>query len=151
MNHRISVGALVVKDNKILMVNHQRQGRYDFWVAPGGGIKGTEHMQDAVIREVKEETGFDVSVGNLLYIEEMYEPTLRIVKFWFQCELCGGELDFTSPDAISEYIVNAKFMTHQELRDNIVFPSVLKDTFWQKLARKDSSPEHITLRAMEFY
>ena len=151
MKHRISVGALVVNQNKILMVNHRRQDRYDFWVAPGGGVKGIETIEHAVIREVMEETGFKVAVGRLLYIEEMYEPSLRMIKFWYQCEILSGELDSNSPEAKAEFIVDAKFMSKQELSKNIIFPSVLVDDFWEKSAQKVITPEHLPLREMTFY
>ena len=61
MKHRISVGGLVIYNNRFLMVNHRRASRYDFWVAPGGGVQGTESLEEAVVREVKEETGLSVS------------------------------------------------------------------------------------------
>lgn len=151
MKHRISVGALVVKQNKILMVNHKREDRYDFWVAPGGGVKNIESMEQAVIREVIEETGYEVSVGRLLYIEEMYEPSYRMIKFWYQCELINGELNFSSQEAKAEYIVDAKFMSRDELSKTIVFPSVLLGNFWDKLEQKIVMPQHLKLREMEFY
>ena len=151
MKHRISVGALVVKDHKILMVNHKREERYDFWVAPGGGVKGTESLHEAVIREVKEETGFEVSVGRLLYIEEMCNPEQRIVKFWYQCQLLKGALDYSAQEAVSEYIVAAKFMSRAELLENTVFPAEVKNDFWEKIHAAEVMPQHINLREMEFY
>jgi 8-oxo-dGTP diphosphatase len=151
MKHRISVGALIVRGDTVLMVNHKRIDKYDFWVAPGGGIKGKELMKDAVIREVKEETGFDVCVGNLLYIEEMFEPQMRMVKFWYQCDILAGQLDYSSPDAKAEYIIDAKFMTQQELLDNEVFPLELKKAFWQRIKKNELKTIHLELREMEFY
>lgn len=151
MEHRISVGALVVKDDKILMVNHKRTNRYDFWVAPGGGVQGTESLSEAVIREVKEETGLKVLVNRLLYIEEMYNPEMRAVKFWYQCDYLGGELDCTAQEAVSEYIVNTKFLERSELENCTFFPAVLEGDFWQKLGKADVQPQHLALREMEFY
>lgn len=151
MKHRISVGALVVHQNKILMVNHRRKDRYDFWVAPGGGIKNIESMEEAVTREVIEETGFKVSVGKLLYIEEMYEPSLRMIKFWYQCEIISGQLDCSSEEAKAEYIVDCKFISREELANNIVFPSVLLGNFWDRLDKQHVIPEHLPLREMKFY
>ena len=47
MNHRISAGVLVINQDKILLVNHKKPGHYDFWVAPGGGVLGTEDIESA--------------------------------------------------------------------------------------------------------
>lgn len=151
MEHRISVGALVVKDGKILMVNHKRINRYDFWVAPGGGVQGIESLSEAVIREVKEETGLKVSINRLLYIEEMYNPEMRTVKFWYQCDYLEGKLDCTAQEAVSEYIVNTKFMERRELQNCTFFPAVLEQDFWQKLGKADVQPQHLALREMDFY
>lgn len=151
MKHRISVGALVVEENKILLVNHKRDGRYDFWVAPGGGIQGIESLTEGVAREVREETGLIVDVGKLMYVEEMYNPEERSIKFWYLCELAGGNLDCTAEEATQEYIVDAKFMAAGEFGDRVVFPTMLLNGFWEKIEQADVTPEYLTLREMEFY
>jgi len=151
MKHRISVGGLVVHNDKALMVNHKIAGRYDFWVAPGGGVQGTESLEEAVIREVKEETGVNVQIKNLLYIEEMYNPQERSVKFWYHCEFINGLLDCSAEEAIAEHIIDVKFMDQDELRDNTVFPHMLLGDFWEKKNLKNSVPEFIELREMKFY
>ncbi len=83
MKHRISAGAIVIHEQKILLVNHKKDGHYDFWVAPGGGVKGTETTEQTAIREVKEETGLDISVLKLAYIEELFNSEVRLCKFWY--------------------------------------------------------------------
>lgn len=47
MNHRIYAGALVVSDDRPLLVRHVKPGEYDFRVAPGGGVIGTETLAEA--------------------------------------------------------------------------------------------------------
>lgn len=91
MKQRIAAGAIVLDGDSILMVNHKKVGIYDFWVAPGGGVIGTESLEQAAIREVKEETGLQVSSGPLLYIEEFWQPSQREVKFWYLCHLQGAK------------------------------------------------------------
>ncbi|MBE6023985.1 MAG: NUDIX domain-containing protein [Cellulosilyticum sp.] len=54
---RQAVRAIVIKDNKILMV-HTNKGDYKF---PGGGIKKAESHEEALRREVREETGYIVN------------------------------------------------------------------------------------------
>ena len=151
MKHRISVGAFVIHNNKILVVNHRRAERYNFWVAPGGGIQGTETLEEAVIREVKEETGVKVSVDRLLYIEEMYEPEMRYVKFWFRCEFINGQLDCSAQEAVCEHIVDVRFMGQDDLKNYTVFPQVLNDACFEEIASNNNPPKFIALRKMEVY
>ncbi|ESP90579.1 MULTISPECIES: NUDIX domain-containing protein [Pseudoalteromonas] len=151
MEHRICVGAFVVQDDKLLMVNHKRAGRYNFWVSPGGGVKGVESLEEAVIREVKEETGLDVSVNKLMYIEQMHFPKERSVKFWYHCELTGGTLDCTAQEATIEYIVDATFMDRETLEVNEVYPPMLKEDFWEKVKQPSVQPKVIELRELINY
>jgi 8-oxo-dGTP diphosphatase len=61
--------AAVIHDDMILMVNHQN-GPHNYWTLPGGGVNDGETFEQAVVREVKEESGLDVTVGDLLFTEE---------------------------------------------------------------------------------
>lgn len=102
--YRISAGAITEHEGRLLLVRHLRPGRYDFWVAPGGGVKGDESYENAAAREVHEETGLTVSVGKLLYIEDLVNPECRFVKFWFAATLVGGQFDFSHPEAKAEHV-----------------------------------------------
>lgn len=133
------------------MVNHKRENRYDFWVAPGGGVKGTESLEEAVIREVKEETGLNVSVDRLIYIEQMHFPKERSVKFWYLCKLIDGKLDCTAKEAEIEYIVDVSFMDKQALELNETYPPMLKENFWEKIKQVNVQPEIIELRELKNY
>ncbi|MBX4190677.1 NUDIX domain-containing protein [Candidatus Saccharibacteria bacterium] len=54
-----TVGCFIVFENKVLLVNHPR---YDMWLAPGGHIELDEDPEEALFREIKEETGLDVEI-----------------------------------------------------------------------------------------
>lgn len=57
--HRVAGAALVVKENKILLVKEVRKNNY-IWGVPGGIIEKEEPLILGVIREVKEETGITI-------------------------------------------------------------------------------------------
>jgi ADP-ribose pyrophosphatase YjhB (NUDIX family) len=63
MRQRLSAGVIVEHNDRILLVRHVRPGIYDFWVAPGGGVQGTETLSAAAEREACEESGLTVGTG----------------------------------------------------------------------------------------
>ena len=89
------------KQNQILMVYNQDAGH---WSMPGGKVEQSEFLDQALIREVKEETGYDVSVGEIISVNErkIVESKEHALFFTFTCELLGGEMKITDPEEISE-------------------------------------------------
>ena len=65
----IRVGAIIIKDDKILMV---KNNRVDYYYSVGGRIQFGETAEQAVKREVKEELGFEVEIDRLGFICEAY-------------------------------------------------------------------------------
>lgn len=65
----IRVGAIIMKDGKILMVGNNRA---DYLYSVGGRIKFGETAEEAVVREVWEETGVHLEVERLGFVHENY-------------------------------------------------------------------------------
>lgn len=152
MRHRISAGAIIQDQRgRLLLVRSRVQDRYDFWVCPGGGVKGNETLEEAAQREVKEETGLDVAIDRLLYIEEMVNPECRFVKFWFLGHPNGGCIDITHPEAVSEHIMEAAWLSLSELKGKQVFPSVILERLDFDFSQSGFAPVRIPLREMEFW
>ena len=151
MNHRISAGAFVEHEGRLLLVRHRREGRYDFWVAPGGGVQGTEDLRAAATREVKEETGLDILAKKLVYVEEFHSPDTRHCKFWFTASLEGGTLSAAAPEAIAEHIIDASWHTEAEVKKLEVFPEALHVKYWKDREQGFPSLEHLGLREMAFW
>lgn len=69
-DYRLSVRAIVIKDDKILL-NEFNHGEY--YNIPGGGLEIGETLKECVKREVYEESGYTVHVKEMVYIYE-YNP-----------------------------------------------------------------------------
>ena len=65
----IRVGAIIMKDGKILMVGNERA---DYLYSVGGRIKFGETAEEAIVREVLEETGVKMEIDRLGFIHENY-------------------------------------------------------------------------------
>jgi len=131
MEHRIAAGALVLHNDRLLLVRHRKPDAYDFLVAPGGGVVDREHLHAAAVREVKEESGFEVEPIRIGYIEEFIRPGMRECKFWVWCKLVGGTPSVSHPYAVREHIVETGFYLRSDLHGQTVFPPfVAEDTFW---------------------
>lgn len=63
--------ALVVHENKLLLVSHD--GSY--WYLPGGRLEPKENLISCAKREVYEETGYEIVVGNIVYLSEFGKAT----------------------------------------------------------------------------
>jgi len=61
----VGTGALILRDGKLLLVKRGAQPGFGKWSVPGGLVELGESVRDAMVREVKEEVGFDVEVVKL--------------------------------------------------------------------------------------
>jgi 8-oxo-dGTP diphosphatase len=141
----------VEHQGRVLLVRHVLPGKYDFWVSPGGGVKGEESYEEAAAREVLEETGFRVSVGRLLYIDDMVNPECRFAKFWFAAHLVSGRLDVSHPEAKAEHILEAAWLTPEEFEGKVVFPQVLSSRYASDRSSGFKNVVRLPLRHMEFW
>ena len=82
----IRVGAIIMKEDQFLMVENDR---FDHMYSVGGRIKFGETAEEAVVREVFEETG--IHVTNIKYIESQSWPFPDQLMLGFSAEYAGGE------------------------------------------------------------
>jgi len=150
MRHRISAGVIVDVDDRILLVRHVRPGIYDFWVAPGGGVEGTEDLRAAIRREAHEECGLEVEPMQIAYVEDLWAEEMRICKLWFIGRITGGALTSQASGAAAEHIVDARFVARADFRDKIVFPMVLTDQYWTDKAEGFASTRYLGIREMKY-
>ena len=82
---------LLIEDRKILLVK-QDVTETRHWALPGGRPESGEPLDRCLIREIKEETGLDISVKELLYITDHFHDDVHVVHILFLVEKKGGKL-----------------------------------------------------------
>jgi 8-oxo-dGTP diphosphatase len=137
VEHRISAGAMVEDDDKVLLVRYLKLGDED----PRATAK----------RGAIEECGLHIEPDRLLNIEEFVQPGKRHCKVRFAGHLVGGTFECCAPQARSEHIVEAAWLACDELGGRTVFPPMLLGEYWDDKAAGRTEPRYVGLRQMDFY
>lgn len=103
---RVDVASVLLFDEsgeKVLMVKNKGEGD-SYYTLPGGAVETGETLDQAAIREVKEEAGLDVKVEGLFSVSEAFfeKRDHHAVFFTFLGKIVGGEIGIAYPDEIEE-------------------------------------------------
>lgn len=94
----VGVGVVLVEAGQILLVQRGRDPGRGLWAVPGGKVRRGEPMKAAARREVLEETGLEIEVGDVVWVGEHIDDDHHIVLVDYSAKLLGGELE-ASDDA----------------------------------------------------
>ena len=133
MGLRLAVRAVIVEDNRLLLVNAFPGGQSNLWCAPGGGVEPHASLPDNLFREVYEETGLRIRVGPPCLVNEFHNPDTGFhqVETFFRCRVVEGTLSETwkDPEAIVD---QRRFVTEAEMSHLHVKPSSLAQVAFQR-------------------
>jgi 8-oxo-dGTP diphosphatase len=94
---QIAVGAIVVKDDRLLMIQRSNDPGAGLWSLPGGRVEHGEYLAQALRREVAEETGLAVEVRDLVGILEVVGDPHYVILDYF-AEVTGDREPVASDD-----------------------------------------------------
>lgn len=99
---RLAAYAVVVDDRDRALLALWNEGAVPRWTMPGGGVEAEESVEEAAVREVREETGYEIAVGAILGVDTLLIPPgdrprgrgrpLKSVRVVFEAVIVGGSL-----------------------------------------------------------
>jgi 8-oxo-dGTP diphosphatase len=127
MSIRLRACVAVIESGRILLVPHFNTDVGPIqWHIPGGGVEFGETLHQAAVREYVEETGLQVTCGDLLGIHEQIKPdgSWHSISHIFSGQITGG----TIRSEISPYGERrAQWFTQHQLSDIKYYPVALVD------------------------
>jgi len=101
----VGVGGVVVRDGRVLLIRRGKPPLYGRWVVPGGTVELGETLEQALVREMAEETGLVVEPVEILTVFDRIEREAGLVSYHFVivdylCRWLSGEAQAAS-DALA--------------------------------------------------
>jgi ADP-ribose pyrophosphatase YjhB (NUDIX family) len=117
VNPKIVAGSVVVKDGLILLCRRAIEPRSGYWTLPAGFMEEGESVEEAAMREAREEAMADIRIDHLLAVYSV--PRIAQVQIMFQAELVSGFAP--GPESSEVRLVEWKDIPWSEL----AFPTVV--------------------------
>lgn len=122
-------GAIILdkNTNNILLIHRFFQGR-EYYVFPGGGVEEGESVEEAAVREIKEETGLDAKIDKKLC--EFYNNFDKRMNHFFLVTEFDGKVELGGPEA-KRNSVEDKYILEWHKIDDVekipLFPAEMKE------------------------
>lgn len=127
------VTGILLKENTILLLEQVAQQRS--WSLPGGTVEEGESLKEALVREMKEETGLDTRVKELVYVCDFIREDKHVIHISFMLESLGGDFSERDTTIDTNKIKSLKFVACNQLSQygfSKKFQQIVLDDFPQK-------------------
>lgn len=132
----IGVGAVVVDEERVLLVRRGHEPLKGHWSLPGGLLELGEPLEAGVVREVREETGLEVEAVELIeLLDRIHRDGARVRYHYviadYLCRVTGGALKAASDADEVRWVERAEWNSHSALVLDPVTVRVM-EAGWQR-------------------
>ena len=105
-NPALTVDCIIIHDEKIVLIKRLNNPYKDHWALPGGFVEYGETVENAAVREAKEETGLDIQLDELVgvYSKADRDPRGHTVTIAYLASVIGGQLQSDSDAKEAIYV-----------------------------------------------
>ncbi len=97
-NWKGAAAICINENNELLMVAQEKPNHPELWSVPSGGLEGGETFEECCVREVLEETGYEVEILGQVHEYDTVTYGVDVHIKYFAVQLVGGEKKLQDPD-----------------------------------------------------
>ncbi len=142
MKRNRAVG-IVLRNDEVLLMQRRLNGK-EYFVFPGGGVEAGENVEDAVLRELLEETTIKASINKLLY-KVVYPEQKDAEHFFYLCSHISGEPQLGEGNEKQEMEAGTGYFKPlwvpvSDLSSMTIYPLEVRDWFLKDLESNFNGP-----------
>ncbi len=162
---KVIVAGLVEKNGKFLLVKESLESKTEKWIVPGGTVEFGESLEEALVREIKEETNLDIEIERFLDFKEVIATKFdyHTVIFFFLVRSKNSDIK------LEQKITDHGFFTKDEINnmslvdsarwlfDNFIFKSMPHENTEMHMERTlivikpDAMKRHLADKIIHYY
>lgn len=132
----VGVGAVIVHEGRVLLVQRGHEPLKGRWSIPGGLIEIGEMLHEAVVREVREETGLEIEPVELVELLDRIHREGDRVRYHYViadylCRVVGGTLKAADDADAVRWVERAEWNSHSALKLEPITVRVIEGA-WQR-------------------
>jgi len=133
----LAVDGILFREGEVLLIRRAGRTFHNYWALPGGRVEEGETVEEALIREIKEEVGVNAIPAAILgvYSNPERDPRGHTISIVFICNF-SGEPSAGSDAAMCQLVSLSKALTlplafdHHQILTNFKRWLTTKETFW---------------------
>lgn len=114
--YKVRATGVLIENNSLLLVKQKLSNNKE-WSLPGGRVEAGETLEQALIREMKEETGLDVEPIRMLYVCDVEASGNTVLHITFLTKQIGGEITLPTNEFDENPIHDVRFIPIDELNE----------------------------------